>query len=95
MAGKVKGYRQAVKYFDVKAVCGVGMTATKAQVAEIYKANGIFEDMPAFCLQGEFEMDKLRGTYKLMMKTMKATVGKKLSGKADRTPEEDGCLNSR
>lgn len=37
-------------------------------------------------------MDKLHGVNKLMMKTMKATVGKGLSDKQDRTPEEDAML---
>ena len=92
MAGTVKGYSKAAQHFSIQAVCGVGMAAVGSQVADIYKTNGICAEIPVFCLQGGFEMEKLRGIYKLMMKTMRATAGKKLSEKTDRTPEEDEML---
>ena len=92
MAGTVKGYQKAAKYFTVSALCGVGMSCGNTQLADIRKVNRIPEDVPVFYLQGGFEMDKLHGVYKLMMKTMKATVGKGLSGKQNRTPEEDAML---
>lgn len=93
MAGKVKGYKKAAKRFAVKAVCGVGMSNGNSQLADIKKANPIPDSMPLFYLQGGFELEKLHGIYKLMMKTMKATVGKKLSGKQNRTPEEDDMID--
>ena len=48
--------------------------------------------MPLFYLQGGFELEKLHGIHKLMMKTMKSTVGKGLSDKENRTSEEDAML---
>ena len=57
------------------------------------KTNQIPDSMPVFYLQGGFELDKLHGIYKLMMKTMKSTVGKGLVDKQNRTPEEDAMLD--
>ena len=55
--------------------------------------NRISDESSVFYLQGGFEMDKLHGIYKLMMQTMKKTVGKGLEGKTNRTAEEDAILN--
>ncbi|MCQ2449808.1 MAG: hypothetical protein MJ132_06435 [Clostridia bacterium] len=93
MAGNVKGYKKAARRFSVKAVCGVGMSGSDTQLNDMLRATHLPEDLPAFYLQGGFELEKLHGIYKLMMKTMKATVGKGLSAKKDRTPEEDDMLN--
>lgn len=93
MAGTVKGYKKASKRFEVKAVCGVGMSGGDSQLADMRKGNAIPESLPAFCLQGGFEMEKLRGVYRFMMNTMKKTVGKALSGKENRTPEENEMLD--
>lgn len=93
MAGKVKGFKKAEKYFKINAVCGVGMSGADSQITDIRKANNIAEDMPVFYLQGGFEPDKLHGIYKVMMNTMKGTAGKALSGKDNRTPEEDDMLD--
>lgn len=92
MAGKIKGYKKAAKHFNIKAVCGVGMSGDNSQLTDIKKANHISENMPVFYLQGGFEIDKLHGIYKLMMKTMEKTVGKGLSDKQNKTPEEDAML---
>ncbi len=93
MAGTVQGYKKAAKRFAVKAVCGVGMSGGDTQLADMRKANQLSDTMPVFYLQGGFELQKLHGLHKLMMKTMKATVGKGLSDKQNRTPEEDAMLD--
>ena len=93
MAGTVQGYKKAEKLFAVKAVCGVGMSSGDSQLADMRKANQIPDSMPVFYLQGGFELDKLHGIHKLMMKMMKSTVGKGLADKHNRTPEEDAMLD--
>ena len=85
MAGSVKGYKKVPKYFTVKAVCGVGMSGGNSQIADIQRVNSLPEGMPVFYLQGGFEMDKLHGIHKLMMKTIRAG----LKDKANRTAEEE------
>ena len=93
MAGTVKGLKQAGKRFSVKAVCGVGMSGGDSQIADMRKKNSVADSIPVFYLQGGFEMDRLHGIYKLMMKTMQSTAGKQISGKADQSPEEKEMLD--
>lgn len=92
MAGVVKGYRTAAKRFPVKAVCGVGMGATGSQLDEIRTGNRIAPETPVFTLQGGFDLSKLHGIYRFMMKVMAKTAGKGLAAKQDRTPDEDAML---
>lgn len=78
---RFKDIKKAEKLVAVKAVCGVGMSGGDSQLADMKKTNHIPDSMPVFYLQGGLELDKLHGIYKLMMKTMKSTVEKGLSGK--------------
>lgn len=93
MAGTVKGLKRAGKRFSVKAVCGAGMSGGDSQIADMRKKNSIADSVPVFYLQGGFEMDKLHGIYRLMMKAMRSTAGKQISGKADQSPEEKEMLD--
>lgn len=92
MAGKVQGYRKAATRFTVCAVCGVGMGATSSQLADVRKTNALPGTLPLFTLQGGFDLARLHGVYKFMMTVMKKTVGRGLSEKPGRTPEEDAML---
>ena len=92
MAGKVQGYKKAAKRYKVQAVCGVGMGGNGSQLQEVRKANAIPEKTLLFTLQGGFDIQKLRGIYKLMMTIMVKTAGKGLAEKQDRTPDEDVML---
>lgn len=93
MAGKVQGYAEAAKRFQVAAVCGVGMGATGSQIPDLRKRNALPESMPVFTMQGGFDMNRLRGVYKMMMTVMVKTAGKGLANKKDRTPDEDAMLD--
>ena len=93
MAGTVKGYKDAAKYFHIAAVCAVGMGQTGSQHDEVVKKNHIPQGTPLFTLQGGFDIAKLHGVYKMMMNTMAKTAGKSLAKKTDRTPEEDDMLD--
>ena len=92
MAGAVKGYAEAKKHYSICAVCAVGMGQTGTQTDELRKKNRIPDDVHLFTLQGNFNVRKLHGIYRLMMKIMIKTAGKALSDKKDRTPEEDDML---
>ena len=92
MAGKVQGYAKASARYHVAAVCGVCMGATGSQIEDVRKTNAIGSELSVFTLQGGFDMANLTGVYKLMMKLMAKTVGKKLAEKKVRTPEEDEML---
>ena len=92
MAGKIKGYKAASKKYRIAAVCGVGMGKNGSQVNEVRKANHISAESALFILQGGFDISKLHGIYKLMMISMSKTVGKALSEKENKTPEESEML---
>ena len=94
MAGAVKGYKEAEKRYNVRAVCAVGMGQTGSQKKEAREKNEIPDKIPLFTLQGNLDMTKLRGVYKMMINMMIKTVGKSLADKADRTPEEDDMLEA-
>lgn len=93
MAGSVKGYADAAKRYQVRAVCAVGMGQTGTQTDEVRKKNRIPASIPLFTLQGNFDIKKLHGIYRPMMELMVRTAGKGLSKKDDRTPEEDDMLD--
>lgn len=93
MAGKIKGYTKASKQFNVAAVCGVGMGETGSQIEELKKANTLPQALPAFTLQGGFDLKKLHGVYKFMMVVMSKVLRKKLTENKAHTPEEDVMLD--
>ena len=93
MAGSVKGYAEAAKHYQVRAVCGVGMGQAGTQTDSVRKKSAIPAGIPLFTLQGNFDVKKLHGVYRLMMEIMVKTAGKGLAEKSDRTPEEDDMLD--
>ena len=94
MAGSVKGYAEAAKRYRVHAACGIGMGQTGTQTDSVRKKSAIPASIPVFTLQGNFDVKKLRGVYRLMMELMVKTAGKSLAAKPDRTPEEDEMLDA-
>ena len=93
MAGSVKGYAEAAKRYRVCAVCAVGMGQTGTQTDSVRKKSAVPADIPLFTLQGNFDVKKLHGVYRLMMEIRVKTAGKGLAEKKDRTPEEDDMLD--
>ena len=93
MAGSVKGYAEAAKRYRVRAACGIGMGQTGTQTDSVRKKSAIPAGIPLFTLQGNFDVRKLHGVYRLMMEIMVKTAGKGLAEKSDRTPEEDDMLD--
>lgn len=92
-AGQVQGYPAAAKKYRVRAVCAVGMARTGTQTAVIRDKSAIPGQLPLFTLQGNFDLKKLRGLYRLMMWIMVKTAGKKLAAKEDLTPDEADMLD--
>lgn len=93
MAGTIKGYSAAVRHYQVQAVCAVGMGRTGTQTDAVRKKNCIPGECPLFTIQGNFDVNKLHGMYRMMMELMIRTAGKALAGKKDRTAEEDDMLD--
>ena len=93
MAGSVQVYAAAAKRYKVQTVCGVGMGQTGTQVDNVREKTAVPACIPVFTLQGDFDVKKLHGIYRFMMKIMVKTAGKSLAGKENRTPEEDNMLD--
>lgn len=93
MASQVKGYTKAAKRFRVRAVGAVGMASTGSSDQAVLEKNQIPAGTPVFILQGNFQVKKLRGIYRLMMEIMVKSAGKALSEKENRTAEEDDMLD--
>ena len=91
--GTVKGYAAAAKRYIVRAVCAVGMAQPGAQEKILRERNKLPESVPLFQLQGNFDVKKLHGMYRLMMEVMVKTAGKALASKSGRTAEEDDMLD--
>lgn len=92
-AGSVKGYGKASKRYTVKALVAVGMgVPAEKTINEIIEHHHI-KNIQVFCLQGGFDMNKLHGVYKFMMKTMAKTVGASMAKKGEKTDEEIAMLD--
>lgn len=87
-ASKVKGYKEAVKRFQICAVCGVGLCDTGTLLAEVRKATSLPETTPLFTIQGGMEHAKLKGFDKLMIRML--TKG--LLAKKQRSEQEGRML---
>ncbi len=85
MAGTGQGDAAAAKRYIVRAV--------GAQGKMLRERNKLPESVPLFQLQGNFDVKKLHGMYRLMMKVMVKTAGKSLAAKSGRTAEEDDMLD--
>ena len=92
MGGNVKGFKKAAKSFDVKAVCGVGMSASDGQIEYIRKANSFPEALPVFALRGGLEVGKLSGMYKMMMGVVQKAAKKGAENDRGKNPEADEML---
>lgn len=84
----VKGYYDAMKSFDVCAVCGVGLCDNGTMLNEVRRATGIQASIPLFTLQGGLDRSRLKGMNKLMI----SMLTKGLSGQKTRSPQETRML---
>ena len=92
MAAQVKGYKTAAKKYKIRAVCAVGMEKTGTRTEEKRKKTFVPAEVPLFTLQGNFNVKKLHGFYRLMMSMMIKMVTKQLVAKTDRTQRENEML---
>ncbi len=69
------------------------MAQPGAQGKILRERNKLPESVPLFQLQGNFDVKKLHGMYRLMMEVMVKTAGKALASKSGRTAEEDDMLD--
>jgi hypothetical protein len=92
-AGIIRGCRKARKLFDVKAVAGVGMAAGSDKILSDLVRQNKLEGVRNFYLRGGFDLAKLKGFYKFIMKLGAAAVVKSLEKKENLTPQESEQLS--
>lgn len=92
IAAQVKGYKTAAKKYKIRAVCAVGMERTGTRTEQIREKTFVPAEVPLFTLQGNFNVKKLHGFYRLMMSMMVKMVTKQLVAKTDRTQRENEML---
>lgn len=92
MAGMIKGYADAAKKFEVKAVCGVGMSKTGDNLEQTRAQSQIPEDVALFTLQGAHEPKKLKGVSKLLLSMVVKKSIKELEQKDNRTDDDNDML---
>ncbi|MBQ4066197.1 MAG: hypothetical protein IJD22_01010 [Clostridia bacterium] len=93
MAGFVSGYDKAKKRYSVEAIIGVGMGETGTQLEAVRKNNKVPGSVPVFVLQGGFDMNKLKGIYKFMMKLMVKKLKKDYDGRTDLSEGEEAIVD--
>lgn len=87
MAGALQGFKEVREGFSaIKAVCGVGMMKSEKSAEEVKEKNGITE--PYFFLTGDFDINKLKGMYKMMMGMMLKMIKGKIKESGDEKGEE-------
>lgn len=87
MAGALQGLKEVRESFsDIKAVCGVGMMKSEKAAEEVKEKNSITE--PYFFLTGDFDINKLKGMYKMMMGMMLKMLKGKIKESGDEKGEE-------
>lgn len=93
MAGSVKGYNRAAKRFDIKMVVGSCLGTTGSMTDSVRKAHSIPDTIPVFTLQGGFDMKKLSGMNKLLMKVVGKAIKKQILSKSEQTEEDVKIVN--
>lgn len=70
LANMISKYKAAKNLFNIKAVCGCGLSLPDSEQVAKMPADNQLGDTPFFFLQGNFDMNKLKGFKKFMMNTM-------------------------
>ena len=78
------GCGAAIRRFSPRAVCGVGLTLTPSK--KLREQNHIPQTVTVFSLQGGFDMERLHGLDKLLMKILRASLQSSVAKKE--TPDD-------
>jgi len=90
MAGNIVGYKDVAEKYKVRAVVGVGMSPwTEALEYQLRDKTGVSNVTPLFYVQGGFDIKKLKGTNKLIMKAMSKKILHDVQKKASKTPDDE------
>ena len=92
MGSLIRGLDKARKRYSVRAAGAVLMGASGSQIPEMRKMNKIPENLALFSLQGGFDMNRLKGVYKFMMKFMTKALIRDIEAKAEKSVDDERIL---
>ena len=82
--GTIVGYKKCARKYKVRCVAGVGMSPPTPELAEGLRATmKIPSAVPVFYLQGGFDITKLKGPMKLIMKVKCREIAGRLTAKPE------------
>lgn len=88
-AGTIVGYKKCARRYAVKCVAGVGMSPPTPELCEgLRAAMKVPASVPVFYLQGGFDISKLKGPMKFIMKVKCKEIAGKLTSKPELTEAE-------
>ena len=88
-AGSIVGYKKCAKKYNVVCAVGVGMSPPSPELAEgLRAAMKIPEGVPVFYLQGGFDIARLKGPMKLIMKFKCREIAGRLAAKPELSEAE-------
>lgn len=94
MAGHITGIDQAVKAFQVKGVCGVGLSPTSQHVLDTLTKANYVPNAPIFYLQGGWAPKKVGWIKRRMVSMVTRSMRDTLRDKGSRrTPQEQKQLD--
>ncbi len=92
-AGTIVGYKKCARHYRVRCAAGVGMSPPTPELAEGLRTTmKVPTGIPVFYLQGGFNMGKLKGPMKLVMKVKCKEIAGRLSAKPELTEAERATL---
>ena len=94
MAGHIAGVDRAVKQFNLRGVCGVGMSPPSPQVSEVLAKANYVPGAPMFYLQGGWAPKQVSWLKRRMVGMATRSIREALRDKGGRrTPEENRQLD--
>ena len=87
-AGSIVDYKKASKLYDIKILVGSCLGTTGSMDSSVRKSHKLPDDMPVFTLWGGFDINKLHGIYKLMMKIVGKAIKNKILENPTQTEED-------
>lgn len=88
-AGTIVGYKKCARRYTVKCAVGVGMSPPTPELSEgLRAAMKVPASVPVFYLQGGFDINKLKGPMKLIMKVKCKEIAGRLTAKPELTEAE-------
>lgn len=93
MAGKITGLEKAMSKFNVGAVVQVGMGAvSEKSEAFAREKNAINPEIPVFCKQGAFDINKLPVHFRIIMRMKNKEIAERLNKKGNLNEQEKATL---